>query len=217
MEWSTLLAQEKQQKYFVDILAKVKAEIAQGKNVYPRPNEYFNAFKYTSFEQLKVVIIGQDPYHGPGQAHGLSFSVPEGITPPPSLKNIFKELQQEQLINKIPDTGCLIPWAKQGVLLLNTVLTVEANAAQSHGHIGWQAFTDIVIQEISAHKEHLVFLLWGKHAQQKQKFIDKRHTILTTSHPSPLSAHRGFLGCGHFAKANAALAKNQQTIINWQL
>ncbi len=218
MPWEKLLAIEKKQPYFQNILAFLASERAQGKTIHPKPNEYFNAFKQTSLKDLKVVILGQDPYHGEGQAHGLSFSVPKGVKAPPSLKNIFKELLADEQIREIPNNACLMPWAKQGVLLLNTSLSVEANKPQSHSHIGWTAFTDIVIQEISAYSPHVVFLLWGSHAQKKQSLIDnKKHTVLTTSHPSPLSAHRGFLGCKHFSQANAALEKHQQQPINWQL
>lgn len=218
MLWSDLLALEKQQIYFKKIMQFLAQERKKGKIIYPKPHEYFAAFKYTSLENLKVVILGQDPYHGPGQAHGLSFSVPAGISAPPSLKNIFKELLADQQIKTLPQNYCLIPWAKQGILLLNTALSVEANKAQSHSNIGWEAFTDIVIQQISLHTKHVVFLLWGSHAQKKQRFINsEKHTILCTTHPSPLSAHRGFLGCRHFSKTNQALKKHQQKTINWQI
>ena len=218
MQWSDLLAAEKQQPYFQKIMQFLADERAKGTTIYPKQSEYFNAFKFTSFENLKVVILGQDPYHGPGQAHGLSFSVPKGVKAPPSLKNIFKELLADKQITQIPEHACLTSWAKQGVLLLNTALSVEAHKAQSHSQMGWSAFTDIVIQQVNQHKQHVVFLLWGSHAQKKQSFIDTtKHTVLCTTHPSPLSAHRGFLGCRHFSKTNAALNKNQQTAIDWQI
>ena len=218
MNWSKLLAAEKSQPYFQNILAYLAAEQAQGKTIYPKQSEYFNAFKFTKLADLKVIILGQDPYHGPGQAHGLSFSVPPGIKAPPSLKNIFKELLADGEISAIPESACLIPWAQQGVLLLNTALSVEANKPQSHSQIGWSEFTDIVIQAISEHCPHVVFLLWGSHAQKKQALIEStKHTILCTTHPSPLSAHRGFLGCRHFSKTNNALMQHGQTPIDWQL
>ena len=217
MPWEDILANEKTQPYFQNILAFLYSERAQGKTIYPENKDCFNAFKYTKLEDLKVVILGQDPYHGPNQAHGLSFSVPEGVPAPPSLKNIFKELLDDQQITNIPTSACLVPWAKQGVMLLNTSLSVEANKPQSHANIGWQAFTDIVIQAISQHCKHVVFLLWGSHARKKSAFIAPRHTILEAPHPSPLSAHRGFLGCKHFSKTNIALKNHDQDEIIWQL
>lgn len=218
VQWQDLLAQEKIQPYFQNILAFLASEKAQGKVIYPKTSEYFNAFKLTPLENLKVVILGQDPYHGPGQAHGLSFSVPKGIKAPPSLQNIFKELISDQQIKQTPEHACLESWAKQGVLLLNTALSVEAGKPQSHSHIGWQAFTDIVIQAISTNCKNIIFLLWGSQAQKKQNLIDsEQHIIFTTTPPSPLSAHRGFLGCKHFSKTNAELRKLNLKPINWNL
>lgn len=215
--WDRVLGPEKQKPYFQDIIKFIKAEKAANKTIYPAQNDIFNAFVHTSFANTKVVILGQDPYHGPGQAHGLCFSVQPGTAFPPSLKNIFKELHTD-LNLPIPKTGCLDAWAKQGVLLLNTSLTVEAGRAQSHGKIGWEIFTDQVIRLLSEHHKNLVFLLWGGHAQRKAELIDiTKHFILTTTHPSPLSAHRGFLGCGHFSKTNALLVKHQREPINWDL
>ena len=217
MNWSTLLSQEKQKPYFLNILSHIKQERANGKIIYPSHSDIFNALELTAFENLKVVIIGQDPYHNPHQAHGLSFSVPKGVTPPPSLLNIFKELKTDCQIEK-PLHGCLINWAKQGVLLLNSVLTVEENKPGSHANIGWQQFTDTIIQKINAHPEKIIYLLWGAYAHKKAALIDtQKHIILTAPHPSPLSAHRGFLGCGHFSKANALLKKYNRTPINWNL
>jgi len=216
-DWKTLLAPEKEKKYFRDMLAFLKNERARGKIIYPAQDNIFNAVKTTAFSDIKVVIIGQDPYHNPGQAHGLSFSVPKGIAKPPSLINIFKELKSDCDID-IPHHGCLEKWAKQGVLLLNAVLTVEENKPQSHANIGWQQLTDTMIQKINQHPERVVFLLWGSHAQKKAVLIDtQKHFILTAPHPSPLSAHRGFLGCQHFSKANALLIKAARKPIDWQL
>lgn len=215
--WKTLLAGEKQQPYFQAALDRVHQDRLSGKVIYPAQADIFNAFKLTLFDHLKVVIIGQDPYHGPDQAHGLSFSVRPGIAPPPSLKNIFKELHRDLNI-PIPQHGCLEKWAKQGVLLLNTSLTVEAGKPQSHAEIGWEKFTDKVIQVINDEKEGIVFLLWGSPAQRKGAMIDpNRHYILKTTHPSPLSAHRGFLGCKHFSKTNAWLKQRGVDAIDWSL
>lgn len=216
-DWKTLLTAEKEKKYFVDILNFLKKERAKGKHIYPAQSDIFHAIQSTPFSDIKVVIIGQDPYHNPGQAHGLAFSVPRGIKPPPSLLNIFKELKSDCGIN-MPNHGCLESWAAQGVLLLNTILTVEENKPHSHANIGWQQFTDAIIQHINQHPDRIIFLLWGSHAQKKQALIDtKKHIVLTAPHPSPLSAHRGFLGCKHFSKTNALLIKAGRTPINWQL
>ena len=214
--WQSLLAEEKQKAYFQKILHHINLRRQAGITVYPEKHAHFYALQQTPFAKTKVVILGQDPYHGPGQAHGLSFSVPEGIALPPSLKNIFKALADD-LNCSPPAHGDLTDWARQGVLLLNTVLSVEAHQAHSHANIGWEQFTDTIIQLLSAHHTHLVFLLWGAHARRKTEHIDPKHTVLTAAHPSPLSAHRGFLTCQHFSKANAALAAHQQSIIDWQI
>ena len=193
------------------------AEKAAGKIIYPRGSLMFNAMNSTPFDQVKVVILGQDPYHGPGQAHGLCFSVPEGVAPPPSLVNIFKEIEQDLGLTP-PKHGCLQGWANQGVLLLNSVLTVEQHKAASHKGKGWEQFTDTIINALNQQRQHLVFLLWGSYAQQKGKFIDRRrHLVLTSPHPSPLSAHRGFFGNRHFSKANAYLQQNGLEPISWAL
>ena len=193
------------------------AELGRGKTIYPHGKDIFNALAYTPFDQLKVVIIGQDPYHGPEQAHGLCFSVRPGVRPPPSLVNIFKE-QQQDLGLPYPSHGCLTSWAEQGVLLLNSVLTVEAGKAASHRNRGWEEFTDRVVAIINEFKQNIVFLLWGSAAQQKGQSIDfLRHHILKAPHPSPLSAHRGFFGCRHFSKTNQILREVGKTPINWAL
>lgn len=215
--WQTYLAEEKRKPYFQAILDFLKTEKARHKTIYPKQEDIFNAFKLTPFDSLKAVILGQDPYHGPRQAHGLAFSVQKTVQPPPSLENIFKELQNDLGIPK-PTHGCLEKWGKQGVLLLNTVLTVEAGQAHSHANIGWETLTDKVIQILNDHKKNLVFLLWGSHAQKKGQMIDPiKHCILKAPHPSPLSAHRGFLGCRHFSKTNAFLEKVGGKSIDWSL
>ena len=215
--WQTVLANEKQQTYFQHILDFLKTEQAAGKKIYPKSADIFNAFKYTPFESVKVVLIGQDPYHGANQAHGLCFSVQPGIAPPPSLQNMFLELHND-LGTPIPSHGSLEKWAKQGVLLLNTVLTVESGKPQSHANIGWETFTDQVIQILNEEKEGLVFLLWGSPAQRKGKIIDaSKHYVLKAPHPSPLSAHRGFLGCEHFSKTNQLLKQQGKGEIDWSL
>lgn len=216
--WAEAIGAEKSTPYFQAILARVQQEKVAGKVVYPPANEIFSAFALTEFAEVKVVILGQDPYHGINQAHGLSFSVKPGIAPPPSLVNMYKELAQDIEGFQIPKHGYLIDWAKQGVLLLNTVLTVEHGKAHSHANFGWETFTDKVIAQLNQHREHLVFLLWGSHAQRKGQFIDRnRHYVLTAPHPSPLSAHRGFFGCRHFSKTNAYLRLKGIEEINWQL
>ena len=195
----------------------LRAELRAGKTIYPPPKRIFAALDATPFEQVKVVILGQDPYHGPGQAHGLCFSVLPGVAPPPSLQNIFTELQRDLGIAR-PTHGCLIPWARQGVLLLNAVLTVERGLAGSHHGKGWEGFTDAVVEQLNREREGLVFLLWGSPAQQKGKLVDtRRHRVLKAPHPSPLSAHRGFIGCGHFSAANAWLRERGQAEIDWRL
>lgn len=213
--WQQVLAAEFDKPYFEQIAAHIKAEKANGQIIYPAGKYIFHAFDCTPFSQVKVVLLGQDPYHNPGQAMGLSFSVPDGVAPPPSLQNMYKELAADVGIT-IPKTGNLSSWAQQGVLLLNAGLTVRANEPNSHKHIGWQQFTDAVIHVLSAQKNNLVFLLWGKFAQEKAKLIDaRRHCILTAAHPSPLSAHNGFFGCKHFSKTNEYLTKHLLAPINW--
>ncbi len=195
----------------------LRAELRAGKTIYPPPRCIFAALDATPFDQVKVVILGQDPYHGPGQAHGLCFSVLPGVPPPPSLENIFAEIRRDLGIAR-PDHGCLIPWARQGVLLLNSVLTVERGLAGSHQGKGWEGFTDNVIDHLNREREGLVFLLWGSYAQAKGALIDaRRHLVLKAPHPSPLSAHRGFIGCSHFSKANQWLSEHSQTAIDWSL
>ncbi len=190
---------------------------AQGAVIYPPGSRIFAALDTTPFDQVKVVILGQDPYHGPGQAHGLCFSVLPGVAPPPSLQNVFKEIQRDLGVPP-PDHGCLLPWARQGVLLLNSVLTVERGAAGSHAGKGWEGFTDACIEALNREREGLVFLLWGSHAQSKGKLIETaRHRVLKAPHPSPLSAHRGFIGCGHFGRANDYLRQKGEAAIDWAL
>jgi uracil-DNA glycosylase len=216
--WQDVLGQEKQQAYFQDTLNYVAQRRESGVTVYPPQDQVFEAFKVTPFEQVKVVILGQDPYHGPNQAHGLCFSVLPGVKPPPSLANMYKELVQDVPGFTIPDHGYLRPWAEQGVLLLNTVLTVEQGAAHSHKKLGWERFTDVVIEQLNSNSQGIVFLLWGAHAQKKGKAIDKnRHHVLHAPHPSPLSAHRGFFGCQHFSKTNLLLQSMGKQPINWQV
>ena len=215
--WSALLSPEKEKPYFQKILAFLEQERHLGKKIYPAKENIFNAIKLTPFEKLKVVIIGQDPYHNPKQAHGLSFSVPKGVAFPPSLINIFKELQDDCGITA-PRHGCLEQWAEQGVFLLNSTLTVEENKPASHANIGWQQFTDTIIQKINTHPEKIIYLLWGSHAQKKQALIDtKKHIVLTAPHPSPLSAYRGFIGCKHFSKTNDLLIKMNRAPIDWRV
>jgi uracil-DNA glycosylase len=217
LTWHNVIGKEKELDYFKRIMEYVANERALGKTIYPPQHDVFNAFRFTPFADIKVVILGQDPYHGPKQAHGLSFSVLPGIAPPPSLVNIYKELQQDIPGFTYPNHGYLASWAQQGVLLLNTVLTVEAGKAHSHAKIGWETFTDHVIDAINRHREGVVFLLWGAHAQKKGQIIDRnRHHVLTSVHPSPLSAHRGFFGCRHFSQANQFIIDQGQTPIDWQ-
>lgn len=195
----------------------LRAELRAGKAIYPPPTRIFAALDSTPFEQVKVVILGQDPYHGPGQAHGLCFSVLPGVPAPPSLVNIFAEIQRDLGIAP-PDHGCLLPWARQGVLLLNAVLTVERGRAGSHQGKGWEGFTDSVVDHLNREREGLVFLLWGSYAQAKGKLVDRqRHLVMKAPHPSPLSAHRGFIGCGHFGETNRYLSESGQQPIDWQL
>jgi uracil-DNA glycosylase len=216
--WKNVLKGEFNKDYFAEIVTWLKTEKISNSTVYPPGSLIFNAFDQTPFEQLKVVVIGQDPYHGPGQAHGLSFSVPEGVKPPPSLQNMFKELRSDLGIQMPTDYGNLTQWAKQGVLLLNASLTIRANQPNSHARIGWMEFTDAVIKTISAKKSNVVFLLWGRFAQEKQPLIDEtKHYVLKAAHPSPLSADKGFFGCRHFSKTNAILVKHGKDPIDWQL
>jgi uracil-DNA glycosylase len=215
--WKKVLEAEFSKPYFLQVVHFLKTEKILGKTIYPPGSQIFNAFEMSPFEKTKLVILGQDPYHGPGQAHGLCFSVPDGIRPPPSLQNIYKELNTD-IGMPIPQTGNLTPWARQGVLLLNAYLTVLANAPASHSQVGWGEFTDTVIQTLSDLKNNLVFLLWGKFAQEKQSLIDEtKHYVLKAAHPSPFSADKGFFGCRHFSKANTYLMKNGLDPIDWKL
>lgn len=215
--WKQVLKDEFDKTYFQQITTFLKAEKASGKIIYPPGSLIFNAFKQTPFDQIKIVIIGQDPYHNQGQAHGLSFSVPENVVKPPSLNNIFKELKNDLGI-EISQNGNLQKWASQGVLLLNASLTVRQNEPGSHSRIGWLQFTDNVIKKISDEKEGIVFLLWGKFAQEKQALIDQtKHFVLKAAHPSPFSAENGFFGCKHFSKANDLLVKQNKIPIDWKL
>ncbi|MCX8958157.1 uracil-DNA glycosylase [Erwinia psidii] len=216
LTWHDVLAQEKEKTYFIETLSSVSKARATGKTIYPPQKDVFNAFRLTELGNVKVVILGQDPYHGPNQAHGLSFSVLPGIAIPPSLLNIYKELETDIPGFSRPQHGFLESWAHQGVLLLNTVLTVEAGQAHSHARFGWETFTDNVITAINEYREGVVFLLWGSHAQKKGAIIDRnRHYVLLAPHPSPLSAHRGFFGCGHFSKTNQWLIQHGQKPIDW--
>jgi len=215
--WKKQLESEFSKNYFNDLVTLLKNEKSANKTIYPPGSLIFNAFFKTPFNKVKVVIIGQDPYHNPGQANGLCFSVAESTQLPPSLKNIFQELNKDLGI-QVPKTGNLTKWAEQGVLLLNTSLTVRKNEPASHSKIGWQYFTDSVIKKISAEKEGVVFLLWGRHAKEKQLLIDKnKHFILTAAHPSPFSASNGFFGCRHFSKTNELLVSQKKEPIDWAL
>jgi len=215
--WKAVLKSEFNKPYFQQIVLHIKTEKSQGKIIYPPGSLIFNAFNKTPFDKVKVVILGQDPYHGAGQAHGLCFSVPDGVPPPPSLVNIFKELQEDTGVG-IPRHGNLSHWAGQGVFLLNASLTVRAGEPMSHAKTGWSQFTDTVIKTISDQKKNVVFLLWGKFAQEKKVLIDEsRHLILKAAHPSPLSAHAGFLGCRHFSKTNAFLMSKGMDPIDWKI
>ena len=214
--WKEALKDEFDKEYFTKLSEFIKAEIMAGKTIYPPGKLIFNAFEKTPFDNVKIVILGQDPYHGEGQACGLCFSVPEGIKPPPSLVNIFKEIKQDLGINP-PGHGNLEKWAKQGVFLLNAILTVRKNEAASHSKSGWENFTDQVIRTISDKKSGVVFILWGNFARAKKKLIDtSKHFILETAHPSPLSATH-FFGCRHFSKANELLQQQGLSPINWDL
>ncbi|MEO5675524.1 MAG: uracil-DNA glycosylase [Chitinophagales bacterium] len=215
--WKQLLVDEFQKPYFEDIKKFLLSERQHGNKIYPAGPNIFNAFNLTPFDQIKVVIIGQDPYHNPDQAHGLCFSVPDKIALPPSLQNIYKELKSDLGI-PISKSGELTRWAQQGVLLLNALLTVRANQPASHHKVGWETFTDAVIKKISDFKTGVVFLLWGKYAQEKQVLIDlSKHHILKAAHPSPFSAGNGFFGCKHFSLTNELLVKDGKTPIDWKL
>jgi uracil-DNA glycosylase len=215
--WKHRLVAEFGKEYFHQLVLHLKTERAAGKTIYPSGSHIFRAFHLTPFSQVKAVVLGQDPYHGPGQAMGLSFSVPEGIPLPPSLLNIYKELQQDVGL-PIPSTGNLIPWAQKGVLMLNAALTVRANEPNSHARIGWHTFTDRVIATLSEQRNHIVFLLWGRFAQEKQALIDAtRHQILRAAHPSPFSADKGFFGCRHFSRTNEYLIKMGIDPIDWKV
>lgn len=216
--WHEAIGAQRQQPYFQDLLARVQAQREQGVTIYPPQAEVFNAFKLTPLDRVKVVILGQDPYHGPEQAHGLAFSVKPHVAIPPSLRNMYKELADDIPGFVIPQHGDLRYWAEQGVLLLNTVLTVQAGQAHSHASWGWETFTDAVVEQLNQHTEHLVFLLWGSHAQKKGRMIDRhKHLVLSSAHPSPLSAHRGFLGNRHFSQTNAYLQAHGFAPIDWQV
>ena len=213
--WKLALNPLFEKPYFAQIAAHLKTEKALHKTIYPKGSQIFNAFEQTHYDDVKVVILGQDPYHNPGQAMGLSFSVPDGIKIPPSLSNIFKELKADTGTS-IPPTGNLTPWAQQGVLLLNAVLTVRENEPASHSKIGWMNFTDDVIKHLSDQKSRLVFILWGNFAIQKQILIDAtKHKILKAAHPSPLSAHNGFFGTKHFSSTNHYLTQHHKNPIDW--
>jgi uracil-DNA glycosylase len=216
--WLAVLQQEFEKDYMKSLKAFLQDEKQNGKLVYPKGADIFNALNTTPFDEVKVVILGQDPYHGTGQAHGLSFSVQKGIATPPSLKNIYKELETDIEGFKTPNHGNLTHWASQGVLLLNATLTVRAAEAGSHQNRGWEIFTDEIIKALSEKRKHIVFLLWGKYAQQKATLIDeKKHYVLTAAHPSPFSAYNGFFGSKHFSKANQLLIQNNLTPIDWKI
>ena len=216
--WKEVLKNEFTKPYFLEIVTFLKTEKAAGKIIYPPGPLIFNAFNQTPFDKVKAVILGQDPYHGAGQAHGLSFSVPDGIKPPPSLINIYKEIETDIGVKMPQQYGNLTKWAEQGVLLLNAVLTVRANEPASHSKIGWMSFTDAVIKKLSEEKSGIVFLLWGRFAQDKQILIDEtKHHVLKAAHPSPFSADKGFFGCRHFSKTNAFLVKQGSSPIDWKL
>ena len=216
--WLEALGEEFEKDYMIALKAFLVEEKQNGHTVYPKGADIFNALNHTPFDQVKVVILGQDPYHGQGQAHGLSFSVQKGVAVPPSLKNIYKELAEDFPGYILPNHGELTKWADEGVLLLNATLTVRAHEANSHQGRGWEKFTDRIITELSNKREGIVFLLWGKYAQNKSALIDgRKHTILMAPHPSPFSAHTGFLGCKHFSRANEILQKEGKAPIDWQI
>ena len=213
--WAEQIGSELHQPYMGKLSDFLKERVTAGKTIYPQNDEIFNALALTPFRDVRVVIIGQDPYHGPGQAHGLSFSVRRGVRIPPSLRNIYKEIEAEFGV-KMPAHGDLTGWAQQGVLLLNATLTVEEASAGAHQKRGWEEFTDAIIRAVNDQHEHVVFMLWGSYAQKKGAFIDRdKHLVLESVHPSPLSAHRGFLGNGHFSKANDYLTAQGRSPIAW--
>lgn len=218
-EWYHLIQHEFQKPYFYSLWEKIKYD-RSFTNVYPLEKDVFNALKHTPFSKVKVVILGQDPYHGPGQAHGLCFSVPEGVQLPPSLKNIFKEISSDLQL-PYPNHGNLTKWALQGVLLLNTTLTVPEKKPMAHARLGWEQFTDEIIKLLASRNDPVIFALWGSHAQSKVTHIvegnNSKHVILKAPHPSPLSAHRGFLGCGHFSTINEILIKLGKDPIDWKI
>ena len=214
--WKNVLSQEFNKEYFKNITEQLKIEKQSKQVIYPPGSLIFNAFNTTDFEKVKVVILGQDPYHGAGQAHGLSFSVQKGIKPPPSLINIYKEIENDLGIKMPRDNGDLTPWANQGVLLLNASLTVRANQPNSHAGIGWNLFTDAVIRQLNDSSNHLVFILWGNFAKEKGIHIDpKKHLVLKAAHPSPFAAEKGFFGCKHFSKTNQYLVQHGLDPIDW--
>ncbi|UDG80130.1 uracil-DNA glycosylase [Candidatus Steffania adelgidicola] len=218
LTWQDTLSQEKTLPYFQNTLDFIAKERTAGITIYPPDKDVFNAFRFTELNAVKVVILGQDPYHGPSQAHGLAFSVNLSVPIPPSLLNIYRELARDISGFLIPKHGCLQQWTQQGVFLLNTVLTVEAGKAHSHGNLGWKIFTDKVIEILNIHREGIIFLLWGAEAQKKAGLIDlRRHHILKTAHPSPLSAHRGFFNCHHFSRTNTLLKQHNQQPIDWRV
>ncbi|MEZ8413270.1 uracil-DNA glycosylase [Vibrio splendidus] len=216
--WESIINDERDKEYFQSVLAFVEQQRNGGKTIYPPQEQVFSAFDMTPFESVRVVILGQDPYHGAKQAHGLAFSVLPGVKIPPSLRNMYKELAQDIDGFEIPSHGYLDTWASQGVLMLNTVLTVEEAKAHSHAKCGWETFTDAIIAELNQRSEPIIFLLWGAHAQKKGQAIDAdNHHVLTAPHPSPLSAHRGFFGCQHFSTTNKLLSSMDQQPIDWRL
>lgn len=213
--WYEVLAEQFGAPYFQQLKQFLETERST-QQVFPKGREIFQAFKLTPFQQVRIVLLGQDPYHGPGQAHGLCFSVPQGVPAPPSLQNMFKELERDLGLPR-PVHGELSHWARQGVLMLNATLTVRAHEAGSHQGQGWERFTDAAIQQLSEHRTGVIFLLWGRFAQQKADLIDQRkHYVLTAPHPSPLSAHKGFIGCGHFSAVNELLLAQGNTPIDWR-
>jgi uracil-DNA glycosylase len=213
--WLKYLKDEFESDYMVNLKKFLKSEYDSNKIIYPKANEYFNALEHTHLDKVKVVLLGQDPYHGPGQAHGLCFSVRDGIKPPPSLVNIFKEIKND-IGSEIPKSGELTRWADQGVLLLNSVLTVEDGKAGAHQKKGWEQFTDKIISVVNENCDHVVFILWGAYAQKKAAFVDReKHSVLESVHPSPLSSHRGFFGSKPFSKTNDFLKKHGKKEIIW--